>query len=105
MIAGNPRDLAFFHDFLGPKVSPDCLDSTKAPLPFSLAASTPASNLCRLLRALQLPKRALLLEGSPGVGKTSLVMALARVSGHSVVRINLSEATVSVIQQPAYLSQ
>lgn len=32
-----------------------------------------------------------LLEGSPGVGKTSLVAALGRYSGHSVVRINLSE--------------
>jgi midasin len=36
----------------------------------------------------QLPK-AILLEGSPGVGKTSLVLALAAASGHSVVRINL----------------
>lgn len=32
-----------------------------------------------------------LLEGSPGVGKTSLVAALGRFSGHTVVRINLSE--------------
>ncbi|VDM22077.1 unnamed protein product [Hydatigera taeniaeformis] len=40
-----------------------------------------------------LPRRALLLEGSPGVGKTSLVAALARASGHRIIRINLSEAT------------
>jgi midasin (ATPase involved in ribosome maturation) len=32
-----------------------------------------------------------LLEGSPGVGKTSLVTALGKYSGHRVVRINLSE--------------
>lgn len=32
-----------------------------------------------------------LVEGSPGVGKTSLVVALAEFSGHAVVRINLSE--------------
>lgn len=32
-----------------------------------------------------------LLEGSPGVGKTSLVVALGRFSGNDVVRINLSE--------------
>lgn len=34
----------------------------------------------RVLRALQLPK-AVLLEGSPGVGKTSLVAALAHAVG------------------------
>lgn len=32
-----------------------------------------------------------LLEGSPGVGKTSLIIALGKYSGHKVVRINLSE--------------
>lgn len=32
-----------------------------------------------------------LLEGSPGVGKTSLIVALGKFSGHNVVRINLSE--------------
>jgi len=32
-----------------------------------------------------------LLEGSPGVGKTSLITALGKYSGHKVVRINLSE--------------
>lgn len=32
-------------------------------------------------------------EGSPGVGKTSLVEALASASGHKFTRINLSEQT------------
>jgi len=35
-----------------------------------------------------------LLEGSPGVGKTSLIVALAEYSGHNVVRINLSEQVI-----------
>ena len=47
---------------------------------FSLVSPTVAANALRVLRALQLPK-ALLLEGSPGVGKTSLVGAIARASG------------------------
>ena len=39
-----------------------------------------AHNAVRVLRALQL-RKAVLLEGSPGVGKTSLVGAIARASG------------------------
>ncbi|CAG0883566.1 unnamed protein product [Cyprideis torosa] len=61
-------------------------------LAFSLSAPTPSVNLLRLLRAMQLSKP-VLLEGSPGVGKTSLVLALAKASGNRVYRINLSEQT------------
>ncbi|XP_046665626.1 midasin-like [Homalodisca vitripennis] len=60
---------------------------------FTLGARTTCLNACRLLRALQLAGRAILLEGSPGVGKTSLVAALARASGHPLTRINLSDQT------------
>jgi midasin (ATPase involved in ribosome maturation) len=44
------------------------------------------------VRTLQLPGP-VLLEGSPGVGKSSLIEALARASGYNLVRINLSEQT------------
>ncbi|KAF8758346.1 ATPase [Rhizoctonia solani] len=43
----------------------------------SLHAPTTLMNASRVVRALQIPKP-LLLEGSPGVGKTSLILALAR---------------------------
>ncbi|XP_054261518.1 midasin-like isoform X2 [Macrosteles quadrilineatus] len=60
---------------------------------FTFNAKTTSLNTSRLLRALQLPGRAVLLEGSPGVGKTSIVAALARAAGHSLTRINLSDQT------------
>ncbi|KAK9099488.1 hypothetical protein Syun_026533 [Stephania yunnanensis] len=59
---------------------------------FEFLAPTTCRNAMRLLRAMQLTKP-VLLEGSPGVGKTSLVVALGKYSGHTVVRINLSEQT------------
>ncbi|KAL3690583.1 hypothetical protein R1sor_016892 [Riccia sorocarpa] len=59
---------------------------------FELSASTTSRNALRILRAMQLPKP-VLLEGSPGVGKTSLVTAVAKSSGHKLIRINLSEQT------------
>lgn len=59
---------------------------------FALDAPTTKRNAWRILRAMQLHKP-VLIEGSPGVGKTSLVAALAAASGHALVRINLSEQT------------
>ena len=59
---------------------------------FSLEAPTTRSNAMRVVRALQLPKP-ILLEGNPGVGKTTLVTAIARAIGKPLTRLNLSEQT------------
>ncbi|XP_058826762.1 midasin [Topomyia yanbarensis] len=59
---------------------------------FMFSAPTTQKNLFRLLSALTLDK-AILLEGPPGVGKTSLIENLARVTGFAIVRINLCEHT------------
>ena len=59
---------------------------------YSLATPTVSRNVYRILRALKIPKP-ILLEGIPGVGKSSIVIALAGHTGHELVRINLSEQT------------
>ena len=59
---------------------------------FNFEAPTTAMNILRVVRAMQLLKP-VLLEGSPGVGKTTLIAALAAASGHNLTRINLSEQT------------
>lgn len=59
---------------------------------FALHAPTTKLNAMRIIRALNLQKP-ILLEGSPGVGKTTLVSALARACGRPLTRINLSDQT------------
>ncbi|KAF2875171.1 hypothetical protein BDV95DRAFT_603934 [Massariosphaeria phaeospora] len=59
---------------------------------FSFDAPTTRSNAMRVVRALQLPKP-ILLEGNPGVGKTTLITAIAKAIGKPLTRLNLSEQT------------
>ncbi|KAG8937498.1 hypothetical protein FRC00_004779, partial [Tulasnella sp. 408] len=59
---------------------------------FNISAPTTRDNAARVLRACQVQKP-ILLEGSPGVGKSSLIAALANFAGHRLCRINLSDQT------------
>ncbi|OMP83580.1 Midasin [Diplodia seriata] len=74
-------------DFAIPRIGKAVSDPS-----FSMAAPTTKSNAMRVLRALQLPKP-ILLEGNPGVGKTTLVTAISKAVGMPLTRINLSEQT------------
>lgn len=72
----------------------------KGPLPidpmvrhdFILDAPIVKNSIKKIIRAMQLDKP-ILLEGAPGAGKTSIISALARLTGHELVRINLSDQT------------
>ncbi|RMZ91526.1 hypothetical protein DV736_g1258, partial [Chaetothyriales sp. CBS 134916] len=55
-------------------------------------ARTTRKNMLRVMRALQM-SRPILLEGSPGVGKTAIVTTLASLVGKPLSRINLSDQT------------
>ena len=54
---------------------------------YILTARSVRENLRRLLRAMQLP-RPILLEGPPGVGKTSIISNLAKLTGHTLVSMS-----------------
>lgn len=59
---------------------------------YNLNVSTTSKNVMKVIRALQL-KKPILLEGSPGVGKTSLITSIAQITGNNLIRINFSNET------------
>ena len=65
---------------------------TASSLQYSLQAPTARLNAMKIARALQL-RKPILLEGSPGVGKTTLISTLAQAIGIPLTRINLSDQT------------
>lgn len=68
----------------------------KRPTRFCFETPTAQANAMRVARALAANKP-IMLEGVPGCGKSSLVKALAELAGHELIRINLSDETVSTL--------
>jgi len=92
--ASNALDKEFINTDRVIGVQPFMLEKKERALmsQFAFDARTTKSNLHRLLRAYQLQKP-ILIEGPPGVGKTSLIENLAKISGRLLTRVNLSEQT------------
>lgn len=77
---------------IGPFTVPRVRDAAPSEQGFTFEPPTTRSNAMRVLRALQLIKP-VMLEGSPGVGKTALVTAISGAVGMPLTRINLSDQT------------
>lgn len=92
--SATPDEIAITSDSfaVGPFALPRHSSTLKPSSLFDMDAPTTRSNVLRIVRACQMPK-SVLLEGSPGVGKTTLVQAIASLCGKELCRINLSDQT------------
>jgi midasin len=70
----------------------ETVNQTTENLGYHLETPTTKANAMKIVRALQL-QRPVLLEGNPGVGKSTIVIALAGLAGVPLTRINLSDQT------------
>ena len=77
---------------LGPFSLKIITEPSESPSVYHLDTPTTKANAMKIIRAMQLQKP-VLLEGSPGVGKSTIVMALADLAGVPLTRINLSDQT------------
>jgi len=74
-------------------IPPYVLENTVQATPFqNFSFDATKHNIIKILRGLRLGKP-ILLEGPPGVGKTSTVENIAKAIGKKMIRINLSEHT------------
>ena len=70
----------------------DLRSATRLLEKYCINAPTTARNAIRIAASICCPQnRSILLESSPGVGKTSLIQNLAEICGFRLVRLNLSE--------------
>ena len=68
-------------------------DETAVSARFNFHTETVVRNVLKVLRGMTCTEKPILLEGTPGVGKSSLVTALAAFTGNQLIRINLSDQT------------
>lgn len=90
---GNDIEFTDSNEFgISPFFVPRVPESSQQRTDFMFSAPTTKKNLYRLLSAMTLGK-AILLEGPPGVGKTSLIENVTNAIGYTLIRINLCEHT------------
>lgn len=77
----------------GQECSASCSGTSSSSRGFCFSAKTTRKNVARLARAVALDYRPILMEGPPGCGKSSLVLAVASTAQIPVMRVNLSEHT------------